>query len=104
MKRVLGPASKNVGTILDRCGLRQLFDAVVDRTLVSRAKPAPEAFLRGAEAVRAPPAECVVFEAAARSGMRSVGVGDGALDAATLHINFFEGFTFDELSKQMAHE
>lgn len=111
IKRVLGSASKNAGTILDRCDLRRLFDAVIDGTLVSRAKPDPEVFLLGAEAVGAAPAECIVFEdaaagieAAMRAGMRSVGVGDGPLDASTLRIGSFEGFTFDELSKRMDHE
>ena len=30
VRTVLGSASKNAGTILDRCGLRPLFDAVVE--------------------------------------------------------------------------
>ena len=45
VRTVLGSASKNAGTILDRCGLRPLFDAVVDGNEVSRAKPDPEVFL-----------------------------------------------------------
>ena len=36
VRTVLGSASKNAGTILDRCGLRPLFDAVVDGNEVSR--------------------------------------------------------------------
>ena len=53
VRTVLGSASKNAGTILDRCGLRPLFDAVVDGNEVSRAKPDPEVFLKGAAAVDA---------------------------------------------------
>lgn len=106
VKIVLGSASKNAGTILGRCGLRPLFDAVVDGTLVARAKPDPEVFVRGAELAGEVPAACVVFEdaaagieAAARAGMRSVGVGPSpALAAATLRIAGFEGFTFDRLA------
>lgn len=41
VKVVLGSASKNAGVILDRCGLRPLFDHIVDGTLVSKAKPDP---------------------------------------------------------------
>ena len=37
VRTVLGSASKNAGTILDRCGLRPLFDAVVSRLLRVRA-------------------------------------------------------------------
>ena len=105
VKVVLGSASKNAGTILDRCGLRPLFDVVVDGTLVSKAKPDPEIFLRGAELAGESPDRCVVFEdaaagieAAARAGMRSVGVGGSpALASATLRLRSFEGFTFDRL-------
>ena len=65
VRTVLGSASKNAGTILDRCGLRPLFDAVVDGNEVSRAKTDPEVFLKGAAAVDAAPSVCVVFEDAA---------------------------------------
>lgn len=104
-KVVLGSASKNAAPILDRCALRPLFDAVIDGTQVSRAKPDPEVFTKGAEAVGADPATCVVFEdaaagieAAARAGMRSVGVGGSPLlEKATMQLATFEGFTFEKL-------
>ena len=106
---VLGSASKNAGTILDRCGLRPLFDAVVDGNEVSRAKPDPEVFLKGAAAVDAAPSVCVVFEdaaagieAASRAGMRSVGVGGGAsLSAATMQLETFAGFMFEQLAMKI---
>lgn len=102
---VLGSASKNAGTILDRCGIRPLFDAVIDGTQVSRAKPDPEVFSKGAAAVGADPSACVVFEdaaagieAATRAGMRSVGVGGSPLLVrATMQLMTFEGFTFEKL-------
>lgn len=105
VKIVLGSASRNAGLILDRCGLRPLFDAVVDGTLVTKAKPDPEIFLEGARAVGAPAACCVVFEdakagieAATRAQMRSVGVGMGAeLSAATTRIGSFEELSYDKL-------
>ncbi len=110
MLTVLGSASKNAGTILDRCELRPLFDAVVDGTGVSRPKPDPRSFSKGAEAVGVRPENCVVFEdaaagieaAAARAGMRSVGVGGSSLLAgATMQLNGFEGFTFEMLCKEI---
>lgn len=109
VKVVLGSASKNAGVILDRCGIRSLFDAVVDGTLVSKAKPDPEVFLRGAELAGEAPSRCVVFEdaaagieAAVRAGMRSVGVGGSpALAAATMRLATFEGFTFAKLTGEI---
>lgn len=106
---VLGSASKNAAAILDRCGLRALFDAVVDGTTVSRAKPDPEVFVRGAGAVGIDPARCVVFEdaaagieAAARAGMRSVGVGESPpLGGATMRIASFAGFSWNRLVEEI---
>lgn len=105
IKVVLGSASKNAGVILDRCHLRSLFDQIVDGTLVSKAKPDPEVFSKGAELAHEEPAHCVVFEdaeagveAATRAGMRSVGVGGSAtLAAATMQLASFEGFHFEQL-------
>ncbi len=109
VKVVLGSASKNAGAILDRCALRPLFDGVVDGTQVSKAKPDPEVFLCGAERAGEVPSHCVVFEdaaagieAAARAGMRSVGVGGSpALAAATLRIASFEELTFERLCAEI---
>lgn len=107
VKIALGSASKNAGTILDRCAIRDVFDAMVDGTLVSRAKPDPEVFSKGAELLGIAPEACVVFEdaaagieAAARAGMRSVGVGsDKSLGRATMGITTFENFTYETLCK-----
>ena len=49
IKIALGSASKNSPLILDRLGITELFDAVVDGTRVNRAKPDPEVFVTGAE-------------------------------------------------------
>lgn len=109
IKVVLGSASKNAGVILDRCGLRELFDQIVDGMLVSKAKPDPEVFAKGAQLVGEAPAACVVFEdaaagieAATRAGMRSVGVGGSPLlGKATMQLPTFEGFTFEKLCNQI---
>lgn len=78
----LGSASKNAPRILDKLELTELFDAIIDGTVVSQAKPDPEVFLKGADAVRLPAEYCVVFEdsaagieAAHRGGMKAVAVG-----------------------------
>lgn len=109
VKTVLGSASKNAGPILDRCELRPLFDAVVDGTGVTHPKPDPEVFSKGAEAVGVRPEACVVFEdaaagieAAARAGMRSVGIGGSPLlSGASMQLNSFEGFTYEMLCRKI---
>ena len=52
----------NSRMILDGLKITDLFDAIIDGTKVSRAKPDPEVFLAGARELGLPPAECVVFE------------------------------------------
>ena len=82
LKTALGSASKNSMTILDKINLAGLFDAVIDGNKVSKPKPDPEVFLKGAEALNIAPANCVVFEdaiagieAAKNGGMKAVGIG-----------------------------
>ncbi|PIQ19816.1 MAG: beta-phosphoglucomutase [Cytophagales bacterium CG18_big_fil_WC_8_21_14_2_50_42_9] len=81
-KTALGSASKNSGIILEKVGLSQLFDAIIDGNSVSASKPNPEVFLKGAEALCVDPAACVVFEdaiagveAGKAGGMKVVGIG-----------------------------
>lgn len=74
----LGSASKNAPLILKRTGIADMFDAVVDGNSVSKAKPDPEIFLKGAELLGLNPCDCTVFEdsqagiEAARTGGFSV--------------------------------
>jgi beta-phosphoglucomutase len=82
LKTALGSASKNSMTILDKINLSGLFDAVIDGNKVSKPKPDPEVFLKGAEALNVAPVNCVVFEdaiagveAAINGGMKVVGIG-----------------------------
>ncbi len=98
-KIALGSASKNSPLILGRLGIANLFDALVDGTKASRAKPDPEVFLRGAEELHLPAGACVVFEdavagvkAAHNAGMKAVGIGDPAvLSQADLVLPGFAG-------------
>jgi beta-phosphoglucomutase len=78
----IGSASKNTPLILERVGIKGLFDAVADGNTVEKAKPDPEVFTRAAEMVGADPVYCVVFEdavagiqAALNAGMKCIGVG-----------------------------
>jgi beta-phosphoglucomutase len=78
----IGSASKNTPMILERVGIKQLFDAVADGNIVSKAKPDPEVFIKAAEMIGVKPGNCVVFEdavagvrAALNAGMMCIGVG-----------------------------
>ena len=85
-KTALGSASKNARQILDRLGLIQSFDVIVDGNMVKNAKPDPEVFLKAAALLHIEPENCVVFEdsiagiiAARCGGMKTVGIGDKAI-------------------------
>ena len=78
----IGSASKNCRLVLERTALFGLFDTVSDGTVVTRAKPDPEVFLKAAEMMGADPKHCVVFEdaqagidAAKAGGMRCCAIG-----------------------------
>lgn len=82
LKNALGSASKNAGEVIERLGIRSLFDSISDGYSVERQKPAPDLFLHAAHQLNLSPAECVVvedaaagIEAARAGGFRSVGLG-----------------------------
>lgn len=82
IKVALGSASKNAMLILDRLNITMLFDAIIDGTKVANAKPDPEVFLIGAQALGLRPNECLVFEdaeagveAAHNAKMKCIGIG-----------------------------
>jgi beta-phosphoglucomutase len=107
IKIALGSANKNAMTILDNLGLTPLFDAIIDGNKVSKAKPDPEVFLKGAEALGLQPQECVVFEdasagldAAIAGGMKCVGIGSpDTLNKANLVINGLNEMSVERLLK-----
>jgi beta-phosphoglucomutase len=105
----IGSASKNTPMILDRVGIKELFDAVADGNIVSKAKPDPEVFLKAADMIGIVPSECIVFEdaiagvqAAINAGMICIGVGSpeiltkahfvisGLLEMSIMRINLIE--------------
>lgn len=82
IRTALGSASKNSGLILERLAIKDLFDAIVDGNMVSKAKPDPEVFERGAQLLQVPYESCLVFEdsqagleAGRRAGMYTVAIG-----------------------------
>ncbi|GAB2563225.1 beta-phosphoglucomutase [Spirosoma aerophilum] len=82
LKTALGSVSKNAPLILERIGMTDAFDAIIDGTKISKGKPDPEVFTKGADELGVRPDECVVFEdavagveAGKRGGMFVVGLG-----------------------------
>ena len=107
IKTALGSASKNAMTILNKINMTALFDVVIDGNKVSKAKPDPEVFLKGAEALHVVPADCVVFEdaiagveAAINGGMKVVGIGSPkVLSKANLVVAGLNQMSLDKLNQ-----
>ncbi len=105
IKIALGSVSKNAKPILERIGILAAFDAIIDGTKISKGKPDPEVFLKGAEELGIPPSECVVFEdavagieAGRRAGMKTVGIGQPeVLTKADIVRSDLNNFTPSEL-------
>ncbi len=79
----LGSASKNAELVLQKVGLINAFDAIVDANQVQNGKPHPETFLKAAEMLQIPATQCTVFEdsasgikAAIDGNMFAVGIGN----------------------------
>lgn len=93
----LGSASKNAPEILQKTGLAPYFDQVVDGSMVTEAKPAPDIFLLAGKLLNTAPEHCLVFEdaaagveAACRAGMKCIGVGlQASLPGANFWIDDF---------------
>ena len=69
----------NVDYVLEKCGITEYFDVVVNGDMVTRRKPDPEIFLLCARLMGLTPAQCLVFEdslaglkAARSAGMKVV--------------------------------
>jgi beta-phosphoglucomutase len=107
IKTALGSASKNSMMILDKIGMTSLFDAIVDGNKVTKAKPDPEVFLKGAEELGVQPSECVVFEdaiagveAAKAGAMKAVGIGQPeTLNKADFVISGLDKMSLERLNE-----
>ena len=82
------------------------FDLIIDGNKVSKSKPDPEVFLKGAEGLGFTPTECIDFEdaqagveAAINGGMKVIGLGDSSVlcDADKVIPNFVGVKTTDLL-------
>lgn len=82
LKTGLASVSKNAFTVLDRLGIRERFDTVVDAARIANSKPHPEIFLTAAAQLGLAPRDCLGVEDAVAgvasikdAGMVAVGVG-----------------------------
>ena len=103
----IGSSSKNAPFIIDRLGLNDFFEIIVDGSMVSIPKPNPEVFLNGAKAMNLKPENCIVFEdsvagiqAANAAGMISIGIGNENILSEAMY-NFTD---FTELSNSFLEE
>jgi len=108
IKIALGSASKNAFKVLDKLGLTNYFDYVVDASKVTKGKPDPETFKTAADFLSVPYSECIGLEDSAagveainKANMFSVGVG--AFEHLS-HADYLVGNTseliFEEIVKQ----
>ena len=82
----LASASKNAATVLERLGITDWFDYIVDTRTIKNGKPDPEIFLNAAENLAVSPAQCLGVEdstagihAIKTAGMYALGIGDAAV-------------------------
>ncbi len=85
IRLAIGSSSKNARLVLEKIGLRDFFDAVSDGNDLKAAKPDPEVFLKAADMIELPPAECFVVEdaesgidAAKNGGFTAIGISAAA--------------------------
>lgn len=105
IKIALGSVSKNAKMILEGVGLINEFDAIIDGTKITKGKPDPEVFLKGAVELGLSPEECLVFEdavagveAGKNAGMMVVGIGKTeVLTKADIVFSSFEKIDLKQL-------
>jgi beta-phosphoglucomutase len=78
----LASSSKNAPRVIQLLGIADMFDTLIDGTMIVHTKPDPEIFLLAASKLGISPSNCLVFEdaeagveAALAAGMKCVGIG-----------------------------
>jgi len=103
----LGSSSRNARFILEKLGIIDLFEAIIDGTNTTRSKPDPQVFQLGAEALGVDPNRTIVFEdalkgieAAKKGGFKCIGIGNWeTLVSADYVIEGFQNFTVNDLER-----
>ena len=99
----LGSASKNARPILEKTGIINYFEVIVDGNDVTNAKPDPEVFVQAAKRLGITNENAIVFEdsvagvqAANIAGMTSIGIGEETILHEAKYI--FKDFTYMDTS------
>jgi beta-phosphoglucomutase len=109
IQTAIASSSKNATLVVDRLQIGALIDALVDGSMVSQSKPAPDLFLEAARRLGAEPARCVVVEdaeagveAGNAAGMLTLGLGpQERVGAATLTLPDLNGADLAALAQKM---
>lgn len=104
-KIALASSSKNAQRVIELLQIADVFDAVVDGTMITHTKPDPEIFLMAANKLQLSPDECLVIEdaeagveAALAAGMKCIGVGHpNQLGKANLVISNMQQLKYADL-------
>ena len=105
MPCAIASASKNAPFILEKLGVIDLFDAIVDPATLTKGKPDPEIFVKAAESIGIKPEEAIGFEDAQAGiagikacGMYAIGILAGEpLDQADRTVHTLDELNMDEL-------
>lgn len=105
----LASASKNAPTVLKKMQLTDYFPKIVDPKTLSKGKPDPEIYLKGAELINLKPEQCIGVEDAAAgvesinaAGETSIGIGDKTiLKDADVNFTDTSEMTLANIKKQM---
>lgn len=81
--KAIGSSSRNTMTILDKIGLIDRFEVIIDGTMIKNSKPDPEVFSKAVMKLGLKPEECLVIEDAVAgiqaghaAGCRTFALGD----------------------------
>jgi beta-phosphoglucomutase len=104
-KIAIASNSKNAQSIINKVGIGQYLDVVIDGYDIKNSKPNPEPFLLAAKRLGLKPQECLVVEdaiagidAARAAGMASLGIGERSyLPNAPVLVKNLSEITADEL-------
>lgn len=83
IKTAIYSSSKNTNIILNKIGIRKMFDIVITGNDVTRSKPDPEGLIIAAQKLELLPEQCLLIEdsfagieAGLKAGMKTLGIGD----------------------------
>jgi len=102
----IASASENASFILEKIGIINLFDVVIDANTTDKKKPNPEVFFKCCEKLHLEPKNCIVFEdslngvsASKSGGFLTYGVGNvEIIDYVDFFINNFLDFKLNDIN------